>query len=169
LAGKATNVAAIVENSGSKLAASNFQAGASISRIATNFGFGIDKIIKDFKDSLSNFKEGAGGGGGGSFAYGGFTGSAGGMVHPNEVVLPLSKPARAKEIFSQMPPGLKASLAAAGGGSGAVFAPTINVSGETLESMEAVAIRALQQAFRNARVASTRGGSNLSSGLSTIS
>lgn len=82
----------------------------------------------------------------------------------SEAILPLTKPYRAREILGQLSPALLASISPRGG-SGAVFAPTINVTGETLDTMEAVAHRALSTAFRDAKVQSTRASSLLGNGL----
>lgn len=81
-----------------------------------------------------------------------------------EAVIPLERPSRAAEILSRVPPSLMASIMPKGQ-SQAVFAPNISISGESLETMEAMAIQAVHRAFRDARVTSTRSSGLISQGL----
>lgn len=60
-----------------------------------------------------------------------------------------------------MSPNAFATVLTAQAQPAAVFAPNISVTGATLDSMEAMAIRAVQDSFRQARVSSVRGGSLL--------
>lgn len=147
-------------------ASADLAAAGAVTTYVRKFGFGIDEIIRKAKEL--NEQNARDEGGAGSFAIGGYTGNRGGVVHPNEFVIPAGTPSRAKEVFASMPPSLKAAMLGSGGGGGNTFNMPINVSGETLDSMEQMAMAAVHKAFRDARVASQRGGSNLSSGLSTI-
>lgn len=67
-------------------------------------------------------------------------------------------------IVAQLSPQLTAQLATAAK-STAVFAPNINVTGETLDTMEATALKAVRDAFSQARNVSSRSGGLITQGL----
>jgi hypothetical protein len=87
-----------------------------------------------------------------------------GETRQKEAIIPLERPARARQIMAQIPPSVLASILPQGG-QGAVFAPNITVTGHTLDTMEATAIRAVQRAFRDARVSSQRAGGLITQGV----
>lgn len=87
-----------------------------------------------------------------------------GETFQREAIIPLERPARARQIISSIPPNVLANILPRGG-SGMVFAPNIQVSGETLETMEMAAVRAVHAAFGQARITSIRRGSLLAQGL----
>lgn len=81
-----------------------------------------------------------------------------------EAILPLTKPARAREIMGSISPALLANIMPRGGG---YSGPNINVSvtGNTSQEMEMIAIGAVKQAFRDARFRAINSGSSLSIGV----
>lgn len=87
-----------------------------------------------------------------------------GETYQKELILPLERPARARQLLAQIPPSLMATLRTSGGSQN-VFAPNITVTGETLDAMEAATIRLIRQEFRQARATSSRQGGLLTSGL----
>lgn len=139
---------------------------------------------------------GSGGGGTGTIkaAVGGFfdrpTRVLLGEEYKTELVLPLGRPDKSRELLERIPrhllerilpgftrggefspqllgsisPNVMASLTARNASSN-IFAPNISVSGETLETMEATAIRAVQAAFRDARNVSRRSGGLIRQGI----
>lgn len=112
-----------------------------------------------------------------------------GETYQKELVLPLERPARARQLIDRIPVHLRAALTnpnqpqrhgpssnirltmppgllSERGNSGqVVFSPNIRVTGETLETMEVTALRALRAAFRDARTTSQRGGGLITQGL----
>jgi hypothetical protein len=93
------------------------------------------------------------------FAEGGFTTNPTfAILHPNEVILPMSNVSRAQELFAQLPPGFRASLMRGGGSSYSIQA---SASGMTLDDMQSAAIDAVNEAFRQARSSTGRSGSAL--------
>jgi TP901 family phage tail tape measure protein len=87
-----------------------------------------------------------------------------GEEYKKEWIVPSGHPQRAKEILSTIPANLLAPLYAKSP-SKAIFAPNIMVTGETLDTMEVVALRAVAKAFQDARSTSHRAGSLLTSGI----
>lgn len=81
-----------------------------------------------------------------------------------EAILPLSNPYRSREIISQISPTIMASIMNKNTGQ-SIFAPNITVTGATLDTMEATAIKAVQSAFRDARIMSGRTGGLITTGL----
>lgn len=81
-----------------------------------------------------------------------------------EVILPLNNPQRSREIMTQVPPSIMASMMNSRSGQ-AIFAPSITVTGETLETMEVTAINAVRSAFRDARAISSRSGGLITQGI----
>jgi hypothetical protein len=95
------------------------------------------------------------------FAEGGFTSSPTfAILHPNEVVMPMSNVSRSQELFAQLPAGFRAQLMRSGGG-GNSWTVSAQASGMTLEDMQAAAISAVNEAFRQARSSTVRSGSAL--------
>lgn len=86
------------------------------------------------------------------------TSGSGGVIGQSS---PIAAP---QQVMAQLSPALTAALVSQPKAS-AVFAPNITVTGATLDTMEATAIRAVQAAFRDARVASTRSGGLITQGL----
>lgn len=70
----------------------------------------------------------------------------------------------AKSIIAQISPAITAAMSL-GSQSAPIFAPNITVTGQTLDTMEATAIRAVQAAFRDARTISNRSGGLISQGI----
>ena len=73
------------------------------------------------------------------------------------------------EIWIPRSPGVVArpqQLQLGGAGLGPTFAPTITVSGATLEQMEVMALGAVRRAFREARYGAVRAGATISGGIS---
>jgi hypothetical protein len=134
-------------------------AGVRMYNSADNFGDKLEDLGANLKDAFGNVD---------GFAYGGYTGKGGGVVHPNEWVIPGNSPSRAREIMSQMPPSLTAALNARGGGSN-VFSPTITAYGDTLDTMERLITAKLSAVFRQERTASMRRGGVIGQGLSSTS
>lgn len=120
------------------------------------------KTLSGFANDAGSGR-GGGGGGGGSFAYGGYTGSAGGTVHPHEWVIPAGKPARAREVIASMPPGMFQSAGTTSIGS--IFGD-LSVQGATLDDMRGFAITAVNDAFNKASRVGARSGSLITSGVS---
>lgn len=87
-----------------------------------------------------------------------------GEAYQKEAIIPLERPRRARQLMASIPPSVLASILPRGNGS-TIFAPNISVRGETLDSMESAAVRAVQRAFRDARVQSHRSGGLISQGL----
>lgn len=126
--------------------------------------------VQDFISRINQAPSGGGGGGGGggSFAEGGLFNRPSrilvGETHQLEGVIPFERPRRARQLLASVPPALLAA-AMPRGNSPAVFAPNISVNGETLDTMRAMAIQAVDQAFRNASIKSHRSGGLISQGL----
>lgn len=98
---------------------------------------------------------GSGPGAGGTFSpLGGFSPS------PNEILARASQ----RQIMTTMP-GVVVAHFVMQRESSAIFAPNITVTGQTLDTMEAAAIAAVQKAFRDARVTSGRQGGLITQGL----
>ena len=102
---------------------------------------------------------GGGGGGGGLVPIGPKIGGIGTIGGGGGALVPASG-----KITIQMPSAMTAMLAG-NKSSPAVFAPNITVTGQTLDTMEATAIAAVQKAFRDARVVSGRSGGLITQGL----
>lgn len=79
-----------------------------------------------------------------------------------EAVIPLESPSAAREIISQIPANLLGRIMPQ---QPFVFSPSISVSGDTLDTVEAMTIRTVQRIFRDARSASLRRGGLISSGI----
>jgi CBS domain-containing protein len=67
--------------------------------------------------------------------------------------------------MAQVPASVVASQIAGKGGDGRILSMPISVKGESLETMETMALSAVRAAFRDARSVSNRSGSLLSSGI----
>lgn len=93
--------------------------------------------------------------GGSIQAASGAGGGSGGMLAP----------VASKSNMIVMSHGAFATALAAKSQSAAVFAPNITVTGQTLDTMEATAIAAVQKAFRDARNISGRTGGLITTGL----
>lgn len=135
------------------LGLSNFK--KKLDTVGSDLGAAVGKLIAQNSGGKKNAEGGF---------YSSPTNITIGETHQQELVLPLERPARARELIAQIPPSLMANIIGNRGGS-AVFAPNINVTGETLDTMEAAAIRAVQRAFRSARDSSVRSGGTLTQGL----
>lgn len=88
-----------------------------------------------------------------------------GETHQKEAIIPLERPARAREILSSISPSLLASVLPNRGGDQMVFAPNIVVTGETLDTMESVVHSAVNRAFRDAASRSARSGGLLTQSI----
>lgn len=101
-------------------------------------------------------------------AFGGFTDPSGPeltMLHPHEVVLPLNNPQRSRELMMQIPPGMSMSPSQTLGGGAGNGPISVNVQGETLDTMRRQAISAVNQAMDQAESRARRSGALLSSSL----
>jgi hypothetical protein len=95
------------------------------------------------------------------FAEGGFTTSPTfAILHPNEVVMPMSNVSRAQELFAQLPVGFRAQLMRSAG-AGNSWTISAQANGMTLEDMQSAAVEAVNEAFRQARSSTARSGSAL--------
>lgn len=171
LEGAASRVGSAAGAAAGKLSGLTSQTGAATGQLAnfvtnlntaaSNLGSAVGKIISNLNNSSS-------GGSAKKNASGGFYSSPTniliGETYQRELVLPLERPARARELLAQIPPSLAAAIRPSKAAQ-AIFAPNITVTGETLDAMEGAAIRAVHQAFRSARSSSVRAGGPLTSGL----
>lgn len=144
----------------SNLAGAAQLAGTNISNIPRN----LQNFLSDIRTALSSLaslglgKKNAEGG-----IYSRPTTVTVGETYQRELILPLERPQRARQLLAQVPPQLLAGLFASKPSN--IFSPSIQVSGETLDTMEAMTIRTVQRAFRDARSSSARSGSLITQSL----
>lgn len=167
LAAEQNNMTTAADNFKAKLSTTSDSIATNLSKLPDKFSSVIDKFGQklnnfDLSGILNSLKKKIPG-----LATGGYitspTLSYIGEAGP-EIVLPLGNPQRSREIMAQVPPSIMASMMNSRGGQ-ALFAPNITVTGETLDTMEAAAIRAVQVAFRDARTISSRSGGLITQGI----